>query len=145
MGDVALEIPLRAFAVRRRGQSHGAHDAGVQALRDALDDAALAGAVAPLEDDDDLFAAMRDPVLQLDEFGLKLEEGAQIGGAVDRVGVGGLVDARHLAREDGILEIDLEILVEIVRKLLAQPGFGRQCQVVPRISRHARPPAPRCG
>ena len=52
--DVALEIPLRALALVRRGQRGDAADARVQPLRDALDDAALAGGVAPLEEHDDL-------------------------------------------------------------------------------------------
>ena len=51
---VALEVPLRALALVRRRQRRDAADARVQALRDALDHAALAGGVAPLEQDDDL-------------------------------------------------------------------------------------------
>ena len=52
--DVALEVPLRALALVRRRQRDDAADARIEALRDALDDAALAGRIAALEDHDDL-------------------------------------------------------------------------------------------
>ena len=74
LGDVALKIPLAALAFRRRAERHDAADARVQALGDALDDAALAGCVAALEDDDDPQALQADPFLQLDEFELQMGE-----------------------------------------------------------------------
>jgi hypothetical protein len=40
-------------------------------LGEPLDRAALAGRVAPLEDDDDFLAGVLDPVLQLDQFDLQ--------------------------------------------------------------------------
>src|SRR5215471_511353 len=48
MRDVALEIPLRALALARRRKGYDAADAGIQPLRDTLDDAALARGVAAL-------------------------------------------------------------------------------------------------
>ena len=52
--DVALEVPLRLLAVRRRGQRDDGRAARVQRLGQALDRAALAGGVAALEDQHDL-------------------------------------------------------------------------------------------
>ena len=52
-GDVALEVPLAALALGRRGQRGDARDARVQVLGDPLDRAALAGGVAALEHDHD--------------------------------------------------------------------------------------------
>ena len=47
LGDVALEVPLPALALRRRRERDDAGDAWVEVLRHALDRAALAGRVAP--------------------------------------------------------------------------------------------------
>src|SRR3954452_9151944 len=66
--DVALEVPLRALAVRRRAERHDSGAAGVQRLEDALDRAALARGVAPLEDQHDALAGLLDPVLQLHQL-----------------------------------------------------------------------------
>ena len=74
MADVALEVPLRALALVRRRQRRDAADARIEALRDALDDAALAGRIAPFEDHDDLELLRDDPVLQLDELALQPEQ-----------------------------------------------------------------------
>ena len=52
VGDVALEVPLGAFALGRRREGDDAADARAEALGDPLDDAALAGGVAPLEEHD---------------------------------------------------------------------------------------------
>jgi len=76
--DIALEIPLRAFAIVRRRQRDDAADPRVQPLRDVLDRAALAGGVAPFEQDHHLLARGRDPVLQLDELALQPEQFAEI-------------------------------------------------------------------
>ena len=74
LGDIALKIPLAALALGRRAERHDAADARVQALGDALDDAALAGRVAALEDDHDPEALQADPFLQLDELELQMGE-----------------------------------------------------------------------
>jgi hypothetical protein len=58
---IALEVPLRAFAVVGCRQGHGAAHARVQPLRDALDHTALARRVAPFEQDQHLLAAVRPP------------------------------------------------------------------------------------
>ena len=74
MRDVALEIPLRALALGRRGQRHDAADARIEPLGDALDRAALAGGVAALEDHDDLQLLVLHPVLQLHQLVLQAEQ-----------------------------------------------------------------------
>ena len=51
--DVALHEHLRLFAVRGRRQRHHAEHARAHPLGDRLDGPALAGGVAPLEQDDD--------------------------------------------------------------------------------------------
>ena len=58
---IALEVPLCPLAVIRRRQRHYAADAWIELLGDALDRAALAGRIAPFEQDQNLFAALRPP------------------------------------------------------------------------------------
>ena len=71
---IALEVPLGAFAVVGRGQcGHPAHPR-VEPLGDPLDDAALAGSIAALEQDHHLVARGDHPVLQLDQFTLQPEQ-----------------------------------------------------------------------
>ena len=74
MGDVALEVPLRALALGRRAERHGADHARVGLLGDALDRAALAGRVAALEEHDHLQALVDDPLLQAHELDLQALE-----------------------------------------------------------------------
>src|ERR1035438_3690618 len=71
MRRVALKVPLRSLALRRRGEGDYLADARIQALGDALDGAALAGCVAPLEEDDYLESLVANPLLKLDEFDLE--------------------------------------------------------------------------
>jgi len=71
---VALEIPLGALAIARCWQRDGTAHAWIESLGDALDGAALAGRVATLEHNDHLLPAGHDPVLELDQFGLQLEQ-----------------------------------------------------------------------
>ena len=56
-----------------------AADARVEALGDALDDAALAGGVAPLEEHDDLEALQPYPFLQLEELELQAGQFVDVG------------------------------------------------------------------
>ena len=79
VADVALDIHLRLLPLGRRGQRDDAENARTDALGDRLDHAALAGAVAALEQHADLQALVDDPELQLDEFGMQLRELALIG------------------------------------------------------------------
>ena len=74
MRDVALKVPLGGFTLGRSRQRHDPSDTWTQVLGDALDDTALTGGVAALEDDDDLQALMLDPFLKLDELELQIEQ-----------------------------------------------------------------------
>ena len=85
MRDVALEIPLAALALVRRRQRRDAADARIEPLRDALDDAALARGIAPLEDHHDFELLMHDPVLQLDQFALQPQQLLEIEFPVQRL------------------------------------------------------------
>ncbi len=60
---VALKVPALLLALRRRRQSHDPGHSRIQQLRNPLDDAALAGSVAALKDDDDLEPPGLDPLL----------------------------------------------------------------------------------
>jgi hypothetical protein len=71
---VALEVPLPLLALGGGAEGDDPTDPGVQALGDALDDAALPGRVAPLEDHHDLEASRPDPLLQLHELELELRQ-----------------------------------------------------------------------
>ena len=71
---VTLHVHLRLLAVGRRRQGDEPEDARADALGDGLDGAALAGRVAPLEDDHHAQALELDPLLQVAEFGLELAQ-----------------------------------------------------------------------
>ena len=81
--DIALEIPLRALALGRRRQRHHPADARVEPLGDALDDAALAGGVAALEQHHHLQLLVHHPVLQLHQFPLQPQQFLEVETAVD--------------------------------------------------------------
>ena len=68
---VALEIPLAALRFRRLFQGDDARAAGIQMLHEALDGAALARGIAPLEKDYHLLPGFLDPGLQLEQFNLQ--------------------------------------------------------------------------
>ena len=74
MRQIALHVHLALLALGRRGQRDDAEHARADALGDRLDRAALAGAVAPLEDDADLQPLVLDPLLQLDELDVQPRE-----------------------------------------------------------------------
>ncbi len=78
VSDVALKIPLATLALCGRAERHDAADARVQALGDALDDAALPGGVAALEDDHDTQALQANQFLQLDQLELQMGEFVEI-------------------------------------------------------------------
>jgi hypothetical protein len=81
--------------VRSRSFGAGSGDAAdprIETLGDPLDDAALAGGVAALEDDDHLELVVLDPVLQLDQFALQPKQLLEVDGPVERLvrSMGGL-------------------------------------------------------
>ena len=71
---VALDIHLGLLALGRRRQRHHPEDARADPLGDRLDGAALARAVASLEDDADLESLVPDPLLQLDQLDMQLRQ-----------------------------------------------------------------------
>ena len=117
MGHVALEIPLAAFPLARRRQRDGAADARIEPLGDALDDAALAGRVAPFEDDDEFQFLGDHPVLQLDQLALQAQELLEIEVAREGALLGQLVAVRQEVGEVGVFELELQVLVEVVLDL----------------------------
>ena len=72
--DVALDVHLGLLAIGRRRQRDDAEHTRAHPLGERLDGAALAGRVAPLEDDDDALARDLDPVLQPAELDLQLAQ-----------------------------------------------------------------------
>ena len=71
MCDVALEVPLGAFAFGRLLQCDDAGAAWVQVLHESLDGAALARCVATLEHDDVAQPVGLAPLLQLEQLDLQ--------------------------------------------------------------------------
>lgn len=71
MRDVALDVELGPLAIRRRRQRDVVEDPGARPRRDPADDAALAGGVATLEDDDGARAGGDRPRLQPRQLDLK--------------------------------------------------------------------------
>src|ERR1700687_3135375 len=72
MRDVSLYIHLRFFALCRGRKSDDSEYARAHAFGDPLDDAALSGGVAALEDDHHLEALVLHPQLKLHKFGVQL-------------------------------------------------------------------------
>ena len=70
--QIALHVHLGLLALGRRGERDDAKHPRAHPLGDRLDGAALAGAVAALEDDADLEPLELDPLLQLDELHVEL-------------------------------------------------------------------------
>src|SRR5262249_27519655 len=66
--NVALEVPLRALALRGSRQRRDPTDPGIESLRDTLDHATLSSSVPSFEDHDHLELLVDDPVLQLHEL-----------------------------------------------------------------------------
>jgi hypothetical protein len=69
---VALHVHLRFFAIGRRRKRDDAEDPGAHTLGDRLDRAALAGAIASLEDDDDAQPFLFHVLLEMAEAHLQL-------------------------------------------------------------------------
>ncbi len=110
---VALEVPLRALAIVRCRQRHHAADARIEPLGDALDGAALARRVAPLEQDHHLLLRGGHPVLQLHQLRLQPEELLEVAAAVVLVLVVGLVARQRVM----VLDLHLELFVITVGKV----------------------------
>ena len=71
MLDIALEVPLPAFHLIGLFERDHARAARIQVFHEALDRAALAGGVAPFEQDHDALPGILHPGLQLEQFDLQ--------------------------------------------------------------------------
>jgi len=71
---IALEVPLRALALRRRGERRHATESRTDRLGDALDRASFARRVASLEERNHTQAAIFDPGRELYKLTLKAQE-----------------------------------------------------------------------
>src|SRR5580704_3004920 len=78
MWNVSLGVHLRLFALGRRGKRDHPENARANPLGHGFDRAALAGAVAPLEEDADLEALVHDPLLELDELDMQARKFALV-------------------------------------------------------------------
>jgi hypothetical protein len=130
MGGIALEIPLRALALVGSRQRGDPADARIEALRDPLDDAALAGGVAALENDDDLELLVQHPVLQLDQLALQPEQLLEVDASIDGFSPG---MRRHIVEQLAqaiVVDLELELLVEAIDHLAVDAivkGLGIDC------------------
>ena len=68
---ITLEVPLAAFELRGFFQRHYTCAARIDVFHETLDGAALAGSVAPFEDDDDALPGFLHPGLQLEQLDLQ--------------------------------------------------------------------------
>ena len=71
MGDIALEVPLRLFAIGRRAQGDNPANPRIQDFGNPLDGAAFARCVAAFKQHHNAQAFMANPLLQLDQFNLE--------------------------------------------------------------------------
>jgi hypothetical protein len=108
-----------------RGQLDDAAQARVQALRDPLDDAALARRVAPLEEDHDLQLLRDHPVLQLHELALQAKEGVEILAPVHPRPVRVIGDLADQLMKAVVVHLHLQLLVEAVEELVVQAAPER--------------------
>ena len=71
--NVALGRELRLLPLSRRGEGDHAKDARADTLQDALDHAALTRSVSSFENDHNAGVGRPNPVLELDQLNLQLE------------------------------------------------------------------------
>ena len=90
----------------------------------------LAGGIPPLEQNDDLFLFVLDPILQLHQLALQPEQLLEIDLAIDGVAPGRIGRVVDGGVEPVIVEFQLQLLVKrighILANALAQRGFGGQ-------------------
>ena len=71
--NVALSMELRLLPLGRRGEGDQAKDARADTLHNALNYAAFAGSISSFENNDNAGVGRLDPLLELDQFNLQLE------------------------------------------------------------------------
>ena len=95
VGDVALEVPLRALGVVRLGERGDPRLAGVQVLGEPSNRPALAGRVAAFEHDHDPLALLHHPLLQLHQLYLQVVQLALVLLLRDGLGVRAMLLQLH--------------------------------------------------
>ena len=70
MCDVALEVPLRSFAIVRCGQCGNTTNTRVESLSNAFDHTAFASSISTLKQDHYFLFGGYHPILQLDQLAL---------------------------------------------------------------------------
>jgi hypothetical protein len=106
------------------GAGSAATDTRIEPLRDALDDAALAGCIATFENHHHLELLVDHPVLQLHQLALQAEQLLEVGRSLDCVL---LVAACHVADqriEPPVVEFQLQFFLEAVDQLFANARVG---------------------
>ena len=76
--DVALEVPLSALCLVGDGKGDMAGEARVHVFAHALDRAAFAGRVAPLEEQEHALAGGAGPLLHLHQFDLERQQAGRV-------------------------------------------------------------------
>ena len=115
MRNVTLEIPLRALALARRRKRGDVADPRIEPLGDALDDAALAGGIAALENHHHLELLLLHPALQFHQFALQAEQLLEVDAPVDglfRCVIGELVGQRV---ETIVVDLQFQFLIKTVQ------------------------------
>ena len=116
-----MEVPLRFLALARRRQSDDATDAGIEALRDALDGATRPGGVTAFEEHDQLEVLVHHPVLEPHQLLLQPKQLLEI----DRPGIGTRIGIVGKPGDDAseaiIVQLQFELLVEAVGDLSLDP------------------------
>jgi hypothetical protein len=111
---VALEIPLAALPLGRRGQGDRPAGARIEPLAHPFDHAALAGRVAAFEQHDHLELVMHHPVLQRYELALQAQQLLEIQAAVDALRPRATGDAVEQAGQAGVVDFQFEFLIDAV-------------------------------
>jgi len=97
--------------------SHAAH-ARIEPLRDALDGAALAGRVAPLEQHHQLELLVHHPVLQLDQLALQPEQLVEVELAVQPLHVRVHAGVAEQLGQPVVVDFQFQLFVEAVDEVV---------------------------
>jgi hypothetical protein len=116
--NIALKVPLGAFALVGRGQGHDPAHPGIQPLGDALDGAALAGGIAAFKHHDHLEALMLHPVLQAHQFMLQTEQLPKVDPAIKLLLHRPAWQVSEERVQPAFLDFHLQFLVETVSDFL---------------------------
>ena len=127
MRQISLDIHLRLFALGRRRQRDDPERARADALGDRLDHAALAGAVAALEDDADLLLLGAHPFLQLHEFDMQAREFAIVDALFQRLSADRRDNGSIVLRTLVLVLLLLSFLL-ILRPRRSTPGRISACR-----------------